>query len=223
MLRVPPHRLHVHAALPKSADWFLLLYLGFHPSVGDGLLSLRHNITGRQWLICNSIWTKYPWWNGNRPHNNCQHAAFHKTLFFIHPLSCSPVPRGCILRIGQTLQSFVKLRYLFICKNASTREQDQTRAWFFRLPVSDTTTFWYPWISEVVFVWPVAISNIPQGEPRAGMQSFHRIGWWRPSDRTPSLCLALHRLRSPPYPLQKIKSSVYFKKKNKKNFVLSSW
>lgn len=61
--RLPPHHLHAHAALPKSVDWFLILYLGFHPSGGDGLLFLQHNITGRQWLIYNSIWTKYPRWN----------------------------------------------------------------------------------------------------------------------------------------------------------------
>lgn len=50
---------------------------------------------------------KIPWVKQHRPRSNCQHAAMHKPLFFIRPLSCSPVPCGCIQRIGQTFESLL--------------------------------------------------------------------------------------------------------------------
>lgn len=50
---------------------------------------------------------KIPWVKQHRPRSNCQHAAMHKPLFFIRPLSCSPVPCGCIQRIGKTFESLL--------------------------------------------------------------------------------------------------------------------
>lgn len=50
---------------------------------------------------------KIPWVKQHRPRSNCQRAALHKSLFFIRPLSCSPIPPGCIQRIGQMFESLL--------------------------------------------------------------------------------------------------------------------
>lgn len=79
------------AVLPNSVDWFLIQCLGFHPSGGGGLLSLRHNITRRQWLIYNSIWTKYPRWNGiaHTTTVSTQLCTSHFSLSIPSAVSCS--------------------------------------------------------------------------------------------------------------------------------------
>lgn len=137
------------SVLPNSVDWFLIQCLGFHPSGGGGLLSLRHNITGRQWLIYNSIWTKYPRWNGiaHTTTVSMQLCTSHFSLSIPSAVSCST---WLLSENWTNIRIFCQAGiFVYLQKGVHGRTRSN-QCWNFRVPVSDMSTFWYPWIFSAV-------------------------------------------------------------------------
>lgn len=116
------------AVLPNSVDWFLIQCLGFHPSGGGGLLSLQHNITGRQWLIYNSIWTKYPRWNGiaHTTTVSTQLCTSHFSLSIPSAVSCST---WLLSENWTNIRIFCQAGiFVYLQRGVHERERDQTSA-----------------------------------------------------------------------------------------------